>query len=360
MLYERRYRYISCFVEYKNMYIVVSSTNNQVYFWDREKECVVENILLKEEQSDRSNLFSQCLILEDTLILIPENAEHLVLCNLKDKEICYLEIPENYLKLVRTGNQMFFFMGCKSGNLYQLDLVTNRFNHVDYIDNQMLTNEKIKPLSDLIFMNGICINDKIVFPFRRHPKIYIFDIKTNKANIKTIADNTGFVDLVYEKGFYYLLSEDGIIYILDDEFHNIEMIQFHIEKVKRLRYPFRYIGIYKKQIMLLPMYSRKIEKIDLKNKEVQEIDASKIFYGTGKYYIYKENDTGYGNKIVVLQSENTNGAYIDIEREMIERFLQIEENSITDFIHMEKCSVDEKGLDTGKKIWITLRNGIQY
>lgn len=360
MLYERRYRYVSCFEEYENTYIVVSGTNNQVYFWDKESERIIKTIILEEEQSNGRNLFSQSMIWGDELILIPENAEHLVLYKFIKREICYFDVPENHFKLIKEENKIFL-MGCKNGNLYQFDLLKRKMDLCDQIDNKMLTDEKLTPLSDLMFLNGISVKNKLVFPFRRHPQIYVFDIKKNEGYIKTVTDNTGFVDLIYEKGIYYLLSEDGIVHILDDEFNNIGMISLHIKKTKKIRYPYRYICINQKQIMLLPMYSRKIIKIDLERNEYQEINANNFFYGTGKYHIYKGKNENSKKGIIVLESENTNGCYIDIESEVIKPFLQIEEkeNSINNFLQLNNFSIHEECAEVGKQIWNVIRDGIQ-
>ena len=159
----------------------------------------------------------------------------------------------------------------------------------------------------------------------------MFDIQKNEGVVKRIStQNTGFVDLAYENGMYYLLAENGIIHLLDSEFNDVRRIQIHLENTRWGRYPFRYINIYLNQIILLPMYCKSMIKIDLQKHRSKEIDVSKYFYGTGRYYVQNNK-----NKIIVFQSENTNGCQIDIENEIIDLFLNLEqkESTLKYFIH---------------------------
>ena len=122
MIYEKKYKDISCFAEYKDRYFAVSGTTNQMYVLEKKSQRIIDTIFFHKEQSNIKNLFGQCFLYDKNLILVPENANHLIIYDLKKCETIYLAVVENFLQAVRTNSEILFLMGAKTGNLYTLHI----------------------------------------------------------------------------------------------------------------------------------------------------------------------------------------------------------------------------------------------
>ena len=118
MLYERENECVSCFLELSDVYILVSSISNYMLLVQKERQDVIETVYFEGEESDKKNLFSQCFLEKEGLIIVPESAEHLIIFNLGTKETHYINIPENYLWAIKKREHEYYLMGCKTGNLY--------------------------------------------------------------------------------------------------------------------------------------------------------------------------------------------------------------------------------------------------
>ena len=215
-----------------------ASTHNGLYYWDFERGTVRFMGIFPNEPLNGMRLYSKVIFFENKLVFVPNFAKRIGEYDMVNHTFRNIEIPESekrfsnmFVGAIQIDCLIYLF-SLHSGNIYQYDMKIGKIK----IMKEWC--ELVKPYifdieeSEFSFINAKIDKNKIFLPCYSRNVFFIFDLVTNKNEVKLIHNerNEGICNIeIYNDEIYLFATESNKIYRCNYDLSKYEVIYYERE-----------------------------------------------------------------------------------------------------------------------------------
>lgn len=306
--------------------------------------------LFPDEKYNKQRMFAKAVKYQNKVIFIPASAERLTVYDLAAKEIFYLDvISEGHIGNANFNRKYKFTEALIKENI--LYLIPSTYPGIVCVDLRSweISEVKIETDEKFIFRKGMCeVENSIFIPSTINNVVLEFNYHYLKVQIHHVGErNRGCWSICNSNGFFYMApKENGSILCWDKQKDSVIELDGYPDHFDGNNFLFNKIYVNGDFLYLVPTYANMFLKVNMNDYKINELNLVDMS-NTKSIAFLSEEKAHY-----LLRKENLDGSFeflimntINNEIKRVDFYLLSEHEIWKAIIEKEKCFREIKGFN---------------